>query len=87
MKALLWIIVLAGALAGCASFQETCELDREFGRAQEAAWVKMKAFPEAAPVFEIPENLEGINAESVMDVDHQTFGYEPVQEPVEVKFQ
>ena len=85
MKWSLLILVVAVTLAGCAAFEETYYLDREYGQAQMASWNKMIANPESKYADKTPEGLEGINAEPAMAVYQRSFSKEPTPTNV-IKF-
>lgn len=79
MKWCLFILVATLTLTGCASFEETYYLDREFGKAQMESWDKMIAYPEPQHIDKQPEGLEGIHAEPAMNVYHRSFSKEPTK--------
>ncbi len=66
-------------LAGCASMEEAYVLDREFGKAQMAAWEQQIAHPNNPYAAQVPEGIEGITAEEVMGVYNGTFAEKPKQ--------
>jgi hypothetical protein len=81
MKATTFITLIIVLLTGCASFEEAYEIDREFGKAQLAAWEKQLVHPDKPYASKTPEGLEGINAEGVMDVYNNTFSEKPTEVP------
>jgi len=85
MKWSLLILIVAVALVGCAAFEETYYLDREFGQAQTETWDKMIAYPESKYADKTPEGLEGIHAEPAMEVYQRSFSKEPTPTNV-IKF-
>lgn len=85
MKWTFLILIVALISTGCASFEETYYLDREFGKAQMESWDKMIAYPESQYADKQPEGLEGIHAEPAMNVYHRSFSKEPTKTNV-IKF-
>jgi len=69
MKTLVAILA-ATVMAGCAVAPH---LDREYGEAQSESWDRQVAHPDYRYAARDPEDLEGINAEEVMDVHNSTF--------------
>jgi len=82
MKWGLLILLFAVVGSGCASFEEAYILDREYGQAQMQSWDKLIAYPDGRYADQVPEGIEGINAESAMGVYHQSFAKPPT--PTEV---
>jgi hypothetical protein len=71
-RKLLWIGVLL-FLSACAPFQDTPYLEKEFGKASQAAWdaqIVNKGNPNAEKV---PEGMAGITAEEIMGVKNKMF--------------
>ncbi len=75
-------IVALTLLAGCASMEEAYLLDREFGKAQMAAWEQQIAHPNNPYAVQAPEGIEGITAEEVMGVYNGTFAEKPEKSDV-----
>jgi hypothetical protein len=77
-------LALAVATVGCGQpyMEETYYLDREFGKATVAAFDRQIAYPQPQKRDAIPEGLDGIHAEQVMDVHGATYGEEATQNVV-----
>jgi len=77
MKYLAFAAPMLFLLAGCASMEEAYILDREFGKAQMAAW-DQQIINQNHPHGTIPpEGIEGITAEEIMGVYNGTFAEKP----------
>ena len=76
-----WLLLMTFVVAciGCAPFEETYYIDREFGHAQMHSWDKLIAHPDYRYADNQPEGLEGINAEAAMDVYYRSFTKEPTK--------
>lgn len=71
------IVFLVLLSAGCASMEEAYYIDREFGSAQQATWDKQIVHQDYRYAAKVPEVVEGITAEEIMDVYTETFAEEP----------
>ena len=65
-------------LAACAPLT----VDREFGQAQQTSWDKQVAYPDYRFAGNTVEGYEGITAENIMQVYHQTFAEQPAKTEV-----
>lgn len=79
MRAFLLTIAVTFVLGGCASFEEAYHLDQEFGKASQITWDQQVANPDYRYVDKVPDTLNGITAEEVMDVHNKTYGEEPTK--------
>ncbi len=79
MKYLAIIAPLLLVFAGCASMEEAYVLDREFGKAQMAAWDQQIINKNHPHGTISPEGIEGITAEEIMGVYNGTFSEKPEQ--------
>lgn len=82
MKTFAWILTTVVLTAGCAAtdkpyLHEAYHLDREWGQAQQYTWDLQVAYPDYRYAAKTPEDLEGINAEEVMNVNNKTFAEKP----------
>ncbi len=82
MKALISILALALLLTGCASLEEAYHLDREFGQASQASFNKMVTYPDHRYADQIPEGMEGIQAEGMMKVYDDRYRMKPVTDQI-----
>jgi hypothetical protein len=81
---LLTAFALGVALVGCGQpyMEEAYYLDKEFGKATAAAFDKQVVNPEPLKRDVVPEGVDGIHAEQVMDVHDSTYGTKPAKNPV-----
>ena len=77
MKARHLILGTVLLAAGCAPFQETYYLDREFGKDSRAAWDAQIINKDQRYGEAVPEGLAGINAEESMAVRTKGFAEKP----------
>lgn len=79
MKYLALAAPLLFLLVGCASMEEAYILDREFGKDQMAAWDQQIVNHNNPHGTKVPEGIEGITAEEIMEVYNATFAEKPVE--------
>lgn len=86
MKTLILLLASSILLVGCASFEEAYYVDREFGQKSQETWDMQVAYPDyryatdqATGDVRIPEDLEGLPAENVMEAYTNTFAEEPTK--------
>lgn len=79
MKTLTFVLAAASLLTACApeAWREAHYVDREFGKAQQITWDMLVAYPDAPHAAKIPEGMNGIVAEEVMDVYTKAFADRP----------
>ena len=81
----LLVVALWGLAAGCAPVLEgghAPDIDREWGKAQASVWDRQVAFPDAPRAGALPEGMEGVTSEEVMDAYNKTFADRPAPAPV-----
>lgn len=77
MNRVVLLIGVVTVLAGCAPFEDSYYLDREYGKASQAAWdaqVVRKNHPYADRV---PEGMPGITSEEVVNIQNKTYAEKP----------
>lgn len=79
MKSLIVSLSAILTFAGCASFQEAYDTDRNFGKASEETYAQHIAYPERPYAGETPEGMAGITSEEIMDVHNKTYAAPPTE--------
>jgi len=71
-------------LVGCASFEEAYYTDRELGKSTAVSFDRMIVNQDRPHAGEIPEGLDGIHAEPVLESFHKTFSDNFTREDVDI---
>jgi hypothetical protein len=73
-------ILIVGALlflSACAPFQDTPYLEKEFGKANQAAWDAQIVNKDNPHAEKVPDGMAGITAEEIMGVRNKMFAEQP----------
>lgn len=71
-------------LTGCSAFEEAYYVDREFGKASQAAWDQQIVNKGQPYGDQTPEGMAGVTAEEVINVHTKTFAEPPTQAKIEI---
>ena len=69
----LFLVAAILLLTACTAAHETAYVDAEFGQATQMSFDQQVAFPDNPHDGKIPENLEGISAEELMNAYTSSF--------------